>query len=130
MASLRSKSLWLLIVLVFVVLFLAWRAGTFDHVLVNVGLNAKPCARNGFGATFCGKELEERVAAQEQAKQEGEAAEHKVQEAAEEAKREASEQEAKLKREGQEAQARSEEAIRQEAQRQAEAPPAEEGTGP
>jgi hypothetical protein len=41
------------------ILVLLWRAGTFDHALVNVGLNAKECARNGFGATFCGKELTE-----------------------------------------------------------------------
>jgi hypothetical protein len=39
------------------VLFVAWRGGRFDRALVNVGLNAKECARNGFGATFCGREL-------------------------------------------------------------------------
>jgi FlaG/FlaF family flagellin (archaellin) len=47
------------ITVVLVALFAAWHAGTFDHVLYNVGLNAKPCARNGYGAVFCGAELEE-----------------------------------------------------------------------
>jgi hypothetical protein len=47
-----------LIVILVVALFAAWRAGTFDHALVNVGLNAHDCARNGFGATYCGKELD------------------------------------------------------------------------
>lgn len=94
------------------VLIIAWQAGTFDHILVNVGLNAEPCARNGFGAVFCGKELEERQAQQEQAKQEGDAAEEKAQQAAEASKREGEELQAKIRRESQEAQSRSEEAIR------------------
>lgn len=42
-----------------VILLVLWRLGTFDHLLVNVGLNAKECAHNGFGATYCGKELTE-----------------------------------------------------------------------
>lgn len=42
-----------------VVLLVLWRLGTFDHLLVDVGLNAKECAHNGFGATYCGKELDE-----------------------------------------------------------------------
>jgi hypothetical protein len=28
-----------------------WARGTFDHALVNIGLNAKECARNGFGSS-------------------------------------------------------------------------------
>lgn len=35
-------------------LFVGWRAGTFDSTLVHVGLNAKPCVKNAYGATFCG----------------------------------------------------------------------------
>jgi hypothetical protein len=34
--------------------FIGWRAGTFDSALVHVGLNAKPCVKNAYGATFCG----------------------------------------------------------------------------
>lgn len=37
-----------------VLLIVGWRAGTFDDVLVHVGLNAKPCIRNAYGTTFCG----------------------------------------------------------------------------
>jgi hypothetical protein len=37
-----------------------WRLGTFDHALVDWGLNAKDCARNDFGAVYCGAELLER----------------------------------------------------------------------
>lgn len=36
-----------------------WQHGMFDHALVNVGLNAKDCATNGFGARFCGDELDD-----------------------------------------------------------------------
>lgn len=41
---------------ILVAMFLAypWYRGSFDYALVNVGLNAHPCYRNGFGATFCG----------------------------------------------------------------------------
>ena len=31
--------------------------GRLDHALYSVGLNFKQCARNGFGAVFCGSEL-------------------------------------------------------------------------
>jgi hypothetical protein len=44
--------------LLIALLIALWSRGTFDHLLVNVGLNAKECARNGFGATFCGDELD------------------------------------------------------------------------
>ena len=33
--------------------------GSLDRPLYSVGLNFHECARNGFGATFCGKELDE-----------------------------------------------------------------------
>ncbi len=46
-------------------LIVLWWHGTFDRLLVNVGLNAQPCGRNAFGATFCGKELAEYRARQE-----------------------------------------------------------------
>jgi hypothetical protein len=36
-----------------------WTNGTFDYALVNLHLNFNECARNGFGATFCGPDLEE-----------------------------------------------------------------------
>lgn len=39
-------------------LTVAWQVGTFDRVLHPVGLNVKECARNSYGATFCGEELE------------------------------------------------------------------------
>lgn len=45
--------------LVLVLLIGGYVSGTFDHVLYNVGLNYKECARNGFGATFCGDELDQ-----------------------------------------------------------------------
>lgn len=93
----RGPRVW--IALLAIVLFFGWKAGTFDHALVNVGLNAKPCARNGFGATFCGQELEERQAAQRQAKQESEAAQVK----ASEAEQNATEKLAHLERQSQEA---------------------------
>lgn len=32
-------------------------SGRLDHLLYNVGLNYHQCARNGFGAVFCGQEL-------------------------------------------------------------------------
>lgn len=78
----------LLILLVLVFLFAAWHAGTFDHALYNVGLNAKPCARNGFGAVFCGQELTEYDEHIAQGKREGEAAGRKIEEAGEKAQRE------------------------------------------
>ena len=52
----RSRKSLILVTLVLIVLF-AWTRGTFDHLLVNAGLNYNDCARNGFGATFCGDEL-------------------------------------------------------------------------
>jgi len=78
--------------LILIVLFLAWHAGTFDHLLYNVGLNAKPCARNGFGATFCGEELTEYNERLENAKREGNEASEKIE-------RESQETEAKAQRE-------------------------------
>lgn len=94
------------IVVIALVLFAGWKAGTFDHVLVNVGLNAKECARNGFGATFCGQELVERRQQQEQAKQEGEAKEREAEKTEEDIKRKSEEEQAKITREGEEAQRR------------------------
>lgn len=49
-----KKGLSLGSALLIVLLIVLWRMGTFDQALVNVGLNAKPCVKNGFGATFCG----------------------------------------------------------------------------
>lgn len=39
-----------------VVLFL-YATGRLDHALYPVGLNLHECARNGYGAVFCGDEL-------------------------------------------------------------------------
>jgi hypothetical protein len=36
-----------------------WNHGTFDDVLYHVHLNAKTCAKNAFGATFCGDDLKQ-----------------------------------------------------------------------
>jgi Skp family chaperone for outer membrane proteins len=75
----HQRATWrLLIVVAVLALFAVWRAGTLDHALVNIGLNAKSCARNGFGATFCGSELEEYRARIQRAKTEGEAAQTKI----------------------------------------------------
>lgn len=49
-------------IIVFVVVFVLvglYLHGTFDRPLYSVGLNFNECARNGFGASFCGKELDE-----------------------------------------------------------------------
>ncbi len=56
-----AEKLWrqLLIAVALTIIYLAWHAGTFDRVLYDIGLNAKECAPNGFGAVFCGKELDE-----------------------------------------------------------------------
>jgi hypothetical protein len=50
---------WWQVTIVVWILGALWFAGTFDHLLVNVGLNAKECGRNGLGATLCGHELDE-----------------------------------------------------------------------
>lgn len=88
----HQRALWrIAIVLVILGLFGAWRGGSFDHVLVNVGLNAKACARNGFGATFCGEELAQYREHQQQAKEKGEAIEHNAQETSDRLQQEAKE---------------------------------------
>ena len=53
----RRLLIWVATIGVTLVLLTAWSKGTFDRALYNVGLNAKPCATNGFGATFCGDQL-------------------------------------------------------------------------
>jgi len=45
----------LLVVAVVVIVGFLWFRGTFDDVLVNVGLNAQPCVHM-LGETFCGDE--------------------------------------------------------------------------
>lgn len=52
----RSTARRLVAALCVVALLFAWHAGDFDSALVHVHLNAKPCVRNGYGATFCGSE--------------------------------------------------------------------------
>lgn len=55
----RGRAATVLMALAILVLIALWRGGTFDHALYPIGLNAKECARNGFGAVFCGEELTE-----------------------------------------------------------------------
>ena len=43
-----------LVVGVVILLGWAWSCGTFDRVLVNVGLNAQPCIQLYYGQTLCG----------------------------------------------------------------------------
>ena len=55
----RPLHWWLLGgVVIVIILVVLWSRGTFDRPLYSIGLNANECARNGFGATFCGKELD------------------------------------------------------------------------
>jgi hypothetical protein len=105
--------------IVVVIMVIAWRAGTFDHVLYNVGLNAKECARNGFGAVFCGSELDEYREHIESAKREGKEASEKI-------VHEASENAAKAQSEIKADEERSEQALKQsqESSRPAEEQPA------
>jgi len=42
-----------------VTLLIFYGFGAFDRPLSSIGLNVNECARNGFGQTFCGKELDE-----------------------------------------------------------------------
>ena len=56
-AYFKIKRSWLVCLLVIVGIL--WAAGTFDRALVGAGLNTRECAQNGFGATFCGEELDE-----------------------------------------------------------------------
>jgi hypothetical protein len=56
--------------------------GNFDRILYNVGLNFHECARNGFGATFCGKELDQYRERISRVKQEGQEARAKIESAA------------------------------------------------
>lgn len=46
----------LLIVGAVVLVLFVWRSGALDQPLSSLGLNAHPCIRNGYGATFCGSE--------------------------------------------------------------------------
>ena len=55
----RSNRHALVIIAFVVVLVVAWTHGTFDNFLWRVHLNYTTCAQNGFGATFCGKTLDE-----------------------------------------------------------------------
>ena len=36
-----------------------WISGGLDHTLYPLGMNKNECARNAFGAVFCGEELEQ-----------------------------------------------------------------------
>jgi hypothetical protein len=53
--SLRTT---LVLAAVIVALFAFYFHGTFDRALSPVGLNFNECDRNGYGATFCGTELD------------------------------------------------------------------------
>jgi hypothetical protein len=102
----------LLLVLLVLAIGGLYLSGRLDHLLYNVGLNYNQCARNGFGAVFCGKELTEygeRVSG---------------------AEREGKEAGAKIEHESQEAERQAQESIeRSEREAQSHASPSEEGTG-
>lgn len=55
--------------LVIAVLIGLYVSGHFDRPLYSIGLNIHECARNGLGATFCGKELDEYRARTEKVKE-------------------------------------------------------------
>jgi uncharacterized membrane protein YhiD involved in acid resistance len=55
----KRKSILLGIGVVVAILLGLYFNGNLDRTLYPVGLNFHECARNGFGATFCGKELDE-----------------------------------------------------------------------
>jgi hypothetical protein len=75
-------------VLIVVALIALWRLGTFDTLLMNAGLNAKPCGLTALGTTVCGKGYEalhnvqaarekgEEAAREHEATKESEAAEY------------------------------------------------------
>jgi hypothetical protein len=52
--------------------------GNLDRTLYPVGLNFHECARNGFGATFCGSELDQYRAKVQRVKEAGEEAQRKI----------------------------------------------------
>jgi hypothetical protein len=54
----RSTKRTLVIVAIVAVVLFAWTRGTFDNFLWRVHLNYTTCGTNGFGATFCGKDLD------------------------------------------------------------------------
>jgi hypothetical protein len=49
----------LLLIVLFLLAGYGYTHGVFDNFLWRVGLNYQPCATNGFGATFCGKDLDD-----------------------------------------------------------------------
>lgn len=46
-----------IVIVVVAVVAAMYFSGRLDYALYNVGLNFHQCARNGFGATFCGSDL-------------------------------------------------------------------------
>jgi hypothetical protein len=81
----------ILIVGVVALLIAGYVSGQFDHPLYSVGLNFNECARNGFGATFCGSELDEYRERIDRAKVHGEEAVGKIKEEAANRKHESEE---------------------------------------
>jgi hypothetical protein len=67
--------------------------GNLDRTLYPVGLNFHECARNGFGATFCGNELDEYRAKVEQVKETTEHAKVSLEETERKSRQESSERE-------------------------------------
>lgn len=53
----RNRANWF--VAAAVIVGLLYVLGTFDRALYPVGLNYKACGQNGFGAVFCGDDLEQ-----------------------------------------------------------------------
>jgi len=54
MHTMKHAAISILTMLVIVLLGYTWYQGTYDKVLVNVGLNAHPCIQLYFGQTLCG----------------------------------------------------------------------------
>ena len=54
----RTKKV-ILVVAALLLLGFVWFRGTFDTVLVNVGLNAQPCVQLYYGRTLCGENAKE-----------------------------------------------------------------------
>jgi Skp family chaperone for outer membrane proteins len=82
--------------------------GNLDRPLYNIGLNYHECARNGLGASFCGKELDEYRERINKAKHEGEEKQHELEAEEAKSKEEAQETEARIKVESEESQRKAE----------------------
>lgn len=58
-ADSRTRGASIVGIAVVIALLFAYVGGTFDRALAPLGLNWGECATNGFGATFCGDDLDD-----------------------------------------------------------------------